>query len=388
MHENEGRSRTSPHQELPSLPEDRPTSNLPTLFHAICALRHLSPELWWRWLESHAPALSGAGLALEALGDYRALLVHRDELPLPVLDSIDYLHRLSDETGAELLVAAFAQAGRRTGPVGRPIELAVRALLDHRSVFFSALDQRHVRWPSFQYLAGRAPVAPRWSPAELQRLSRRLGKVFEDRGGCRVLAWMERALVHFLVRRTGFVQSGYDARGERVLSVPLQGVREDLVVLDARTGHLRIGPCDHGYRSAYIAAFGELVADDPTWFQHARLIRLERLAELGQGVLTPTRGLISVRLDEIVLASSGVPGGLQVERGWRTHAVLDELKSRPSRGRRPRSVTFSLQPAADGRHRPVTVHAPDAVECSWRLASLAQRFLEEHGLLSAEPSAC
>jgi hypothetical protein len=365
-------------------------------FEAISGLRSLPETLYQRLLAPHAVALASAGVDPIA-ADPGALWAARNQLPVGLVDAIHRIHDMSDDAGYDqLLHAAGGPLFVAESGVLPTVAIAARVLLDQPESFNRAHGRRFVEaLRKFREFPGRLPVAPTLADSAIEQAQERFGAFFHRRGRsalCRIRPWRERDNLHFLVShgrcyRTddAVYETGGVCTEQTLVWRPQQ---HDLVVLDTRTGRLRVSAPDAHTLHEYVSGFGQLLFGDPCWFVDGAVVSLDPLIHARNEVLQPTRGLLEVSLVELIASSRTEGLETKTLRGANIARYLDINRVDPAAEGPLVQAKLRLRSQQTGRWRTVTIGVPDLVTGDWRNdGGVARRYLEERGFLAGPPKA-
>lgn len=363
-------------------------------FEAISGLRSLPETLFQRLLAPHADALARAGVDPIA-ADPGALWAARNELPVGLVDAIHRIHDMSDDAGYDqLLHAAGGPLFVAESGVLPTVAIATRALLDQPESFNRAHGRRFVEaLRKFREFPGRLSMSPVLADTAVERAQERFAAFFHRRGRsalCRIRPWHEGQNLHVMVSHGRCYRTDdavYEAGGvcsEHTLVWRPQ--QHDLVVLDARTGRLRVSAPDAHTLYEYVSGFGELLFGDPRWFVDGAVVSLDPLIHARSEVLRPTRGLLDVSLVELVVSSRSEGLEAMILRGADVARYLDKSRVDPAAEGPLVQAKLRLRSQQTGRWRTVTIGVPDLVTGDWRHdGGVARRYLEERGFLAGPP---
>ncbi len=359
-----------------------------------------------RVLARHAADCAALGLRLDAVADEDDAAVQSwlrsraNLLPLGLADDLERIEDLTDDRGASALLDAAQRAGSNLRGLGLdPLEMAVRAFLDHRDIF-EAAHGRHVleslRHTS-EFTGRRAGAAVPCLPSRLQAMETELGRKFDERARsahCRVTPGRDGDRQVFTIAHGATVRSD-EALDERPMlvceppgpvyladrAVRYRPQRRDVVVYEAGAGRLRIRAGDAPTIRAYRQAFGELLFGDAEWFGTEPIVSLEPLVRLGQAVEQPTAGLAEVRVVGLVLnhVTEGGTMALEAAEIWPylRRRVVDGLKDAELVEANLRVYATGSSSAAN-----VKVRVPNRVDYIRIADDVIRPFLERRGFLA------
>jgi hypothetical protein len=353
----------------------------------------------------HARACEAQGLHLHEVDGEQDDVVHRwllargAMLPVELADDLERIEDLADDRGATALQEAARRHGTHVHSLGLdPLEVAVRAFLDHRALFDSAHGRRLVETlRGTTEFVGREALAARDPEGALRALELDLGRHFDARARsahCRITLARDEDRLVFTVAHGALVRAD-EALEDRPMLVceapapvylaerPLRyrPQRRDVVVYEAGAGRLRIRAGDAPTLHAYRRAFGELLFGQAEWFGNEPIVSLEPLVRLGAAVEAPTRGLREVKLVGLILRHAAPVGtmALDAEEIWpyldaRLRGGLEEAQLV--------EATFRVFPQGSASAANVKVRAPNRVEYGRIADDLFRPFLEERGFLA------
>lgn len=353
----------------------------------------------------HARACEAQGLHLHEVDGEQDDVVHRwllargAMLPVELADDLERIEDLADDRGATALQEAARRHGTHVHSLGLdPLEVAVRAFLDHRALFDSAHGRRLVETlRGTTEFVGREALAARDPERALRALELDLGRHFDARARsahCRITLARDEDRLVFTVAHGALVRAD-EALEDRPMLVceapapvylaerPLRyrPQRRDVVVYEAGAGRLRIRAGDAPTLHAYRRAFGELLFGQAEWFGNEPIVSLEPLVRLGAAVEAPTRGLREVKLVGLILRHAAPVGtmALDAEEIWpyldaRLRGGLEEAQLV--------EATFRVFPQGSASAANVKVRAPNRVEYGRIADDLFRPFLEERGFLA------
>lgn len=353
----------------------------------------------------HARACEAQGLHLHEVDGEQDDVVHRwllargAMLPVELADDLERIEDLADDRGATALQEAARRHGTHVHSLGLdPLEVAVRAFLDHRALFDSAHGRRLVETlRGTTEFVGREALAARDPEGALRALELDLGRQFDARARsahCRITLARDQDRLVFTVAHGALVRAD-EALEDRPMLVceapapvylaerPLRyrPQRRDVVVYEAGAGRLRIRAGDAPTLHAYRRAFGELLFGQAEWFGNEPIVSLEPLVRLGAAVEAPTRGLREVKLVGLILRHAAPVGtmALDAEEIWpyldaRLRGGLEEAQLV--------EATFRVFPQGSASAANVKVRAPNRVEYGRIADDLFRPFLEERGFLA------
>lgn len=358
-----------------------------------------------RLVLQHRHACVAKGLDIDAMDGEQDDVVHRwlrgcgVMLPAALAGDFDRINDLANDRGASALQQAARRFGTHAHSFGHdPLEVAVRAFLDHRALFDSAHGRRLVetlrRTTEF---VGRQPGAARHpSLPALQELETGLGRQFDARARsphCRVTVGRDDDRHIFTVAHGALVRVDEalddqpmlvgESNGPTYLPerpVRYRPQRRDVVVYEAEAGRLRIKAGDAPTLHAYRKAFGELLFGDSLWFGTDPIVSLEPLVRLGPAVEAPTPGLREVRLVGLIVqhAEEGKMA-LDAEELW------PYLQKRLVGGLQDAELVeanFRVVPIGSADAANVKVRPPNGVEYGRIADDLFRPFLEQRGFLA------
>lgn len=353
----------------------------------------------------HARACEAQGLHLHEVDGEQDDVVHRwllargAMLPVELADDLERIEDLADDRGATALQEAARRHGTHVHSLGLdPLEVAVRAFLDHRALFDSAHGRRLIETlRGTTEFVGREALAARDPEGALRALELDLGRQFDARARsahCRITLARDEDRLVFTVAHGALVRAD-EALEDRPMLVceapapvylaerPLRyrPQRRDVVVYEAGAGRLRIRAGDAPTLHAYRRAFGELLFGQAEWFGNEPIVSLEPLVRLGASVEAPTRGLREVKLVGLILRHAAPVGtmALDAEEIWpyleaRLRGGLEEAQLV--------EATFRVFPQGSASAANVKVRAPNRVEYGRIADDLFRPFLEERGFLA------
>lgn len=359
-----------------------------------------------RVLARHAAECAALGLRLDAVADEDDAAVHSwlrsraNLLPLGLADDLERIEDLTDERGSSALLDAAHRAGTNLRGLGLdPLEMAVRAFLDHRSIF-EAAHGRHILETlrgTTEFTGRAAGSAVPFLPSRMHAMEIELGKQFDARARsahCRVTPGRDGDRQVFTIAHGAMVRSdeALDERPMLVCEAPgpvyladravrYRPQRRDIVVYEAGAGRLRIRAGDAPTMRAYRRAFGELLFGDAEWFGNDAIVSLEPLLRLGRGVEVPTPGIREVRLVGLLLnhvEDAGVMA-LTADEMWRylERRVVNGLKDAELL-----EATFRVFPPGSSSAANVKVRVPNRVEYTRIPDDVIRPFLERRGFLA------
>ena len=369
------------------------------------AIRLFPARSLQRVLARHASECATLGLRLEAVADEDDAAVHTwlrsraNLLPLGLADDLERIEDLTDERGSSALLDAAHRAGANLRGLGLdPLEMAVRAFLDHREIF-EAAHGRHLLETlrgTTEFTGRRAGAAAPFAPSRMQAMEVELGRQFDARARsahCRVTPGRDGDRHVFTVAHGAMVRAD-EALDERPLmvcespgpvyladrAVRYRPQRRDIVVYEAGAGRLRIRAGDAPTIRAYRRAFGELLFGDAEWFGSDAIVSLEPLLRLGHGVEVPTPGLHEVRLVGLLLKHSATRTmALTADEMW---SYLDERVNGGLQDAELLEATFRVFATGSSSAANVKVRLPNRVEYCRIHDDVIRPFLERRGFLA------
>lgn len=305
---------------------------------AVSSLEHLPGALFHRFAGAHAVTVR----------DPDDLWEQRDQLPVPFVDDIHRVFDVARELAKDHLLVSPT--------IDDPIAESVGLLLDDPARFRLEHERcAGLVGQAFQEFVGKDGALPMIDPILVAATEARLSDAFGGRAAPQIRAWLAPRALQFAVR--------FHRR------------RCDLVVFHPRSGRLAVSAPDPWSTAVYVAAFGQLIADDEEWFSAGAVVCLEPLAWRGRESLRPTRGVSEVRLVEV---------GLHVRNEWGEITVIRATDAVPALERRAgelRHARLELRVGSDWRT--VTLDVPDRLAYDWRQdGEVVRDFLEERGFLA------
>jgi hypothetical protein len=360
-------------------------------FEAVQRLDELPVPLFERLLASHALVLKGANIDPAALKDARSVWEHQDKLPLDFVDALHRAHDMGDDVGHDDLLAV------QGGPLFvadsasmSAFTLAVRTLLDKPESFNRAHSRRCVEsLRRFREFPGRMVAPVTVSAVAMAAAQSRFSASFARRDRtdfCRIRPWCETNARHFMISHGRCFRTDpavmTTAHGTEETFVPWRPQQHDLVILDERTGRLRVSATDVHTLGDYLAGFGEALFGDPSWFREGEVVSLDPLLLAGSAALRPTPGLLAVNLVELRIATRTGVSAFAVY-GDDVFATLRDMAVDPGAHGALLTAKFRVQFKSDRQRRTVTIGVPDRVGGDWRRDNAAVRgFLETRGFLA------
>lgn len=372
------------------------------------AMRLFPSHALQRLVLCHSKACATLGLDLAAVdgeddGTVTEWLARRaGVLPGDLSDDLERIDELTTDRGAALLLEAGTRAGVDVRALGMdPLEVAVRAFLDHRDVFEAAYGRQLVSaLKGTTEFIGRARC-PAGVPelADLQALEALLGQHFEARARsahCRISMGRDGARLVFTIAHGALVRAD-ETLDEGVMvvrdsaapvylterSLRYRPQRRDVVVYDADVGQLRIRAGDAPSLHAYRHGFGTLLHRDADWFGTEPIVSLEPLVRLGQAVEAPTRGLAEVRLVGLIVRyTHGTGGTVAINSDDIWPFLAARMRGDLGDGELLEAVFHMHRPGVAAPTR-VKVRAPNRVEYGKVDDTVFRPFLEARGFLAA-----
>lgn len=372
------------------------------------AIRLFPSHALQRLVLRHAAACETRGLDLAGVegeddGTVTEWLVQcAGVLPAALSDDLERIDELTTDGGAALLMEAGARSGVDVCALGLdPLEVAVRAFLDHREVFEAAYARQLVAalkgTTEFLGRARRDPGRPEMT--HIHVLEAQLGQHFEARARsahCRVSMGRDGARLVFTVAHGALVRADEALDGaatvvrdsaapvyltERPLRYRPQ--RRDVVIYDTEAGQLRIRAGDAASLHAYRRNFGTLLHRDADWFGTEPIVSLEPLVRLGQAVEAPTRGLAAVRLVGLVVRYTlGERGTVAIDSDDIWPFLAARMRGELADGELLEAIFHMYRPGISAPTR-VCLRAPNRVEYGKVDDTVFRPFLEARGFLAA-----
>lgn len=328
---------------------------------------------------------------------------HDGLLPAHLAEDLERVEELTDERGASTLLAVGRDAGVDLRSLGLdPVQVAVRAFLDHRPIFERAHGRRAFeKLRGASEFAGRAPAAPPLFDTDaLDALAARFGREFDARGRsahCRISFAREADRMVFGVAHGALVKVDEALHEEPTTSHAKPGLlaegvvryrpqRRDIVVYDARAGHLRVRAGDAATLRAYRRGFGELLYRDPDWFGDGPVVSLEPLALGAAAVEVPTPGLREVRLVGLLIRHHEGPQGTSAFNSEDIWPYLQARMNGTLADGELLEAVFRVWPVGQAEAATVKVRVSHRVDYTRIADDLIRPYLEARGFL-AQPAA-
>ncbi len=381
-----------------------------TATHAHGILRLFPSFSLRRLVQLHGEACRSHGLDpsdIAEADDSAALrwLHERDGLlPAHLAEDLERIEELTNEKGASTLLAVGREAGLDLRSLGvDPVQVAVRAFLEHRPLFERAHGRR-----AFETLRGSSEFAGRGRSAPplfevdaLDGLAARFGLEFDARGRsahCRISFARVADRMIFGVAHGALVKVDEALSDEPGIGDPAKAAylsegtiryrpqRRDIVVYDARAGALRIRAADAATLRAYRRGFGEFLFRDPEWFGDGPVVSLEPLALGADAVEVPTPGLREVRVVGLLLRHHQGPRGTTAFHSADIWPYLQARLNGTLADGELLEAVFRVWPVGGAQPANVRVRVPHRVEYTRISDDLIRPYLEARGFL-AEPAA-
>jgi hypothetical protein len=334
----------------------------------------------------------------------RWLHKHDGLLPAHLAEDLERIEELTNESGASALLAVGRDAGVDLRSLGvDPVQVAIRAFLDHRPLFERAHGRR-----TFETLRGSSEFAgrsrsppPLFDVDALDTLAARFGAEFDARGRsahCRISFARVADRLIFGIAHGALVKVDESLGDEpaahghpkRMLlaegTIRYRPQRRDIVVFDARAGSLRVRAADAATVRAYRRGFGEFLFRDPEWFGDGRVVSLEPLALGAAAVEVPTPGLREVRVVGLLLRHHAGPQGTTAFRSTDIWPYLRARLNGTLADGELLEAIFHVWPVGEDQPANVRVRVPHRVEYTRISDDLIRPYLEARGFL-AEPAA-
>lgn len=323
-------------------------------------------------------------------------------LPAALSDDLERIEELTTDAGAALLMEAGSRSGVDVCALGLdPLEVAVRAFLEHHEVFEAAYGRQLVAaLKGTSEFVGRARRAPgHLEMTHLHALEAQLGQHFEARARsahCRISMGRDGARLVFTIAHGALVRADEALDGAAMVvrdsaaptylterSLRYRPQRRDVVVYDTDLGQLRIRAGDAPSLHAYRRSFGTLLHQDADWFGTEPIVSLEPLVRLGQAVEAPTRGLAEVRLVGLVVRYSvGERGTVAIDSDYIWPFLANRMRGELADGELLEAIFHMRRPGVAAPTR-VKVRAPNRVEYGKVDDTVFRPFLEARGFLAA-----
>ncbi len=385
--------------------------NLSVYADAPRAIRLFPARTLQRLVRRHAAACAALGLAtaeLETADDVvvgQWLAARAGVLPAALVEDLERIEELTDDRGVATMIEAGDRAGVDVRRLGLdPMEVAVRAFLDHQEVFESAHGKRVVETlKGTTEFIGKANGGVRAVSLDaLRALEADLGQHFDARARtrhCRISMGRDGDRLVFTIAHGALVRAdeALDHRATVVCdsaapvylderAVRYRPQRRDVVVYDTRAGQLRIRAGDAPTLHAYRRGFGQLLHGDARWFGTDAIVSLQPLVRLGRTVERPTPGLADVRVVGLIVRyTSGQRGTIAVDADDIWAFLEARMRTGLEHGELTEAIFHVYRP---GLYTPtkVKVRAPNRVEYGRMDDELFRPYLEERGFLATTAS--
>jgi hypothetical protein len=240
--------------------------------------------------------------ATKKRGDYdftklSKALLENDERPEQLLLALEAVGTMADVHGAEILQRSLIQESGETAPDKKAVaaDLALRAYLDDRDVFDSALMEKRVvdtrRYRCFTPAFGIEIQKADFSDAKMLAIEAELSAFFGDPDkGCEIIPSGQSSNIRWFI----VIHGGRRRReatfekGERQ-HVEFHPETDDVVRINSATGEMWIHSKTKSESEAYRKSFGRNLLDEEEAFIRAgRLFTLEPLRARGRDSLITT----------------------------------------------------------------------------------------------------
>ena len=320
-----------------------PTFN-PRFFSEPDRLKTIKPERLIAFLATFSTYLSGRGFHFpdesSADLDYQrlaAILMHPDDqVPRAMVDSLYYVHEMSDEDAFDHLVALAKEHGVALDPEVSAGDVAIELWLKAPEVLQGAHAEASAsRQKSFTYfsgITGKARSFPHLPAKGIRALEADLDIWFDShkRGtGCRVFVFDRGAKVWIAIRHgQTFRREGSIRNGESSVEY-YRPEKHDVLIYDTESDSIGVHAATKGETNLYLDRIGRHFFGDPDYFPSAARFTLAPLFGDGEAALycDDVPGLERVRLVEY----HRVREGLFSER--ETHKASDVFEALKTRDR-------------------------------------------------------
>lgn len=371
------------------------------------AIRLFPARSLQRLVRRHGAACAALGLAtaeLETADDDavgRWLAERAGVLPASLVEDLERIDELTDDRGVATMIEVGARAGVDVRGLGLdPMEVAVRAFLDHQDVFESAHGKRVVETlkGTTEFIGKASGSVRAVSLDALRALEADLGQHFDARARtrhCRISTGRDGDRLVFTIAHGALVRAD-EALDQSPLVVcePAAPVylaerpvryrpqRRDVVVYDTRTGQLRIRAGDAPTLHAYRRGFGQLLHGDARWFGTDAIVSLQPLVRLGRAVEQPTVGLADVRVVGLIVRyTSGQRGTVAIDADDIWAFLEARMRTGLEQGELTEAIFHVYRPGVFAPTK-VKVRVPNRVEYGRMDDELFRPYLEQRGFLA------
>jgi hypothetical protein len=375
------------------------------------AIRLFPARTLQRLVRRHAAACAALGLATAGLEDAddttmgQWLAERAGVLPAALAEDLERIDELTDDRGVATMIEVGARAGIDVRSLGLdPMEVAVRAFLDHQDIFESAHGKRIVETlKGTTEFVGKATGGLRAVSLDaLHALETDLGQHFDARARtrhCRISMGRDGDRLVFTIAHGALVRADEALdHGALMVCEPAAPVylperpvryrpqRRDVVVYDTKAGQLRIRAGDAPTLHAYRRGFGQLLHGDARWFGTDAIVSLQPLARLGRAVERPTAGLADVRVVGLIVRyTTGQRGTVAIDADDIWAFLEARMRTGLEHGELTEVIFHVYRPGVYAPTK-VKVRSPNRVEYGRMDDELFRTYLEERGFLATTAS--